>query len=176
MELDNCDDHAGCFDVEGSFYCQCNIGFSGNGTMGYCSGYALMHSASVPIADIDECSESSPCHVNANCSNTIGSFVCNCDPGYRGNGLSCFSEFSKHTCIYAFSLKCNCYVPLLDVDECHSASLHNCHVNATCTDTIGSFSCECDEGFNGTGMECQSEDRANYSYTSCMTFTSLYRY
>jgi len=39
--------------------------------------------------DIDECSVSSPCSTNATCSNTNGSFICSCDSGYSGDGLTC---------------------------------------------------------------------------------------
>ena len=42
--------------------------------------------------DIDECeleSSSSVCDVNANCSNTIGSFSCHCKEGYYGDGTQC---------------------------------------------------------------------------------------
>ena len=39
--------------------------------------------------DINECNNSMPCHVNATCNNTIGSYRCNCVAGYAGNGVSC---------------------------------------------------------------------------------------
>ena len=32
---------------------------------------------------------------------------------------------------------------------------HSCHDNATCTDTTGSFSCECGVGFTGNGTYCR---------------------
>ena len=41
--------------------------------------------------DINECEEeSSPCHKNENCSNSIGSYVCTCKEGYNrdGTGIS----------------------------------------------------------------------------------------
>ena len=38
--------------------------------------------------DVDECS-SNPCHANATCNNTLGSYLCACDPGYSGDGLNC---------------------------------------------------------------------------------------
>ena len=43
----------------------------------------------------------------------------------------------------------------LDVNEC-TEEAHNCHVmsNATCSDTDGSFYCNCTEGFEGNGTHC----------------------
>ena len=40
------------------------------------------------LADLNECT-SSPCHINATCINTKGSFNCVCNPGYTGNGFEC---------------------------------------------------------------------------------------
>ena len=34
---------------------------------------------------------------------------------------------------------------------------YRCHQNATCTNTIGSFKCDCDAGFNGTGIVCEGK-------------------
>ena len=48
--------------------------------------------------DIDECSlNSTICDKNAMCTNTYGSYICSCNPGYRGSGQpgdcegNCFS-------------------------------------------------------------------------------------
>lgn len=38
-------------------------------------------------ADIDECEVSSPCHDQASCENTNGSFNCLCDIGLTGDGV-----------------------------------------------------------------------------------------
>ena len=38
---------------------------------------------------MNECKRNQPCHVNVICSNTEGSYVCTCHPGYTGNELSC---------------------------------------------------------------------------------------
>ena len=40
------------------------------------------------LADVDECL-TSPCDTNANCTNAVGSYTCQCQDGYTGDGLSC---------------------------------------------------------------------------------------
>lgn len=44
-----------------------------------------------------------------------------------------------------------------DVNECY-LGLHNCHPNAVCTNTPGSFDCECKLGYGGNGLSCQGSD------------------
>ncbi|XP_023245420.1 multiple epidermal growth factor-like domains protein 8 [Copidosoma floridanum] len=44
------------------------------------------------------------------------------------------------------------YAQCPDVDEC-DLGLHDCHQNAVCTNTHGSYSCQCKRGFNGDGRE-----------------------
>ena len=51
--------------------------------------YTLLFSS-----DIGECN-GNPCHVNADCTNTVGGFTCTCKVGYTGNGLTaCNGELS----------------------------------------------------------------------------------
>ena len=46
-----------------------------------------------PFIDIDECSLSiDNCDLNANCTNTDGSFFCTCNGGYTGNGTTCAGD------------------------------------------------------------------------------------
>ena len=49
------------------------------------------------LTDIDECMEYSPCDVNATCNNTIGSFNCECNIGYSGDGMNCSSTSPSHS-------------------------------------------------------------------------------
>ena len=44
------------------------------------------------ILDIDECTNL-PCHLNADCTNTPGSFACKCAMGYEGEGFDCSSKY-----------------------------------------------------------------------------------
>ena len=84
--------------------------------------------------DIDECL-SSPCHNNATCNDTDGSYECTCDDGFTGNGTECNN-----------------------INECPNGDdTHGCHDNATCTDNNGSYECTCDDGYTGDGFNCTSE-------------------
>ena len=46
------------------------------------------------LSDIDECAQN-PCHDNASCINSIGSYECHCDSGFSGNGKNCTSKYEK---------------------------------------------------------------------------------
>ncbi|EDO37237.1 predicted protein, partial [Nematostella vectensis] len=41
-----------------------------------------------------------------------------------------------------------------DIDECKTGR-SECHQNATCTNTVGSYRCICNEGFWGDGITCR---------------------
>ena len=47
---------------------------------------------------------------------------------------------------------------ILDIDECESSAMNDCHDNSTCINNIGSFSCVCNIGFTGNGTNCFSTD------------------
>ncbi|XP_028407907.1 pro-epidermal growth factor-like [Dendronephthya gigantea] len=88
-------------------------------------------------SDIDECKIGSDvCHQEAECKNTLGSFSCDCKPGYTGDGKICY-----------------------DIDECKEGS-HVCHQGAECKNTLGSYSCNCKPGYTGDGKS-SSEKSAN---------------
>ncbi|ATB42192.1 hypothetical protein CYFUS_007669 [Cystobacter fuscus] len=44
-----------------------------------------------------------------------------------------------------------------DVNEC-AAGTDNCNENATCTNTVGSFTCACNAGYEGDGVTCTNID------------------
>ena len=46
---------------------------------------------------------------------------------------------------------------LQDVNECEDPGGNDCHQNASCTDTIGSYICTCMLGYSGNGTYCEGK-------------------
>ena len=126
--------------------------------------------------DVIECSDGNHvCHVNSNCNNTNGSHICTCKEGYTGDvkvnksslhylkqaalNISYRSWKLAHvleTCFHAplsyfYLITFYTLLMFLDIDECSNGS-HDCDVNANCTNTNGSYSCTCEEGYTGKGV------------------------
>ena len=58
-----------------------------------------------------------------------------------------------------------CYVHLVpDIDECSSEN--NCRVNATCTNTMGSYNCTCKKGYGGDRVGCPGKVQSNEGITT----------
>ncbi|XP_062609553.1 uncharacterized protein LOC134271352 [Saccostrea cucullata] len=123
----------------------------------------------------NECeSGANNCHKNASCQDTKDSFNCSCNVGFHGDGINC-TECSDNTFGDQCSETCSCnmigsvdcndvtgYCTCKDgwngtncqfTDECNTDA-NNCHMNATCQDTIDSYNCSCDVGFYGNGINC----------------------
>ena len=47
-----------------------------------------------------------------------------------------------------------------DIDEC-TRGTHQCDMNATCTDNIGSYDCSCNTGYLGDGFICEDINECN---------------
>ena len=60
-----------------------------------------------------------------------------------------------HHAKYLGISKCISFI-FLDIDECMLGT-HNCHNNATCFNTNGSFTCSCHIGYSGNGMNCDGK-------------------
>ena len=61
-----------------------------------------------------------------------------------------------------------------DIDEC-AEEISQCHDNATCTNTIGSYNCTCEYGYTGDGLNCTSKIQEFITFDSSYTL-NLFRY
>lgn len=96
-----------------SFRCVCNLGFQ-----------EFYNGAQVVCNDINECqSGQHECDYNAQCLNNIGSYVCQCNPGFEGDGFAC--------------------------ETARSCENITCPENAECVESNGVAECKCSKGFSG---------------------------
>uniref|UniRef100_A0A671U915 Nidogen 2 n=1 Tax=Sparus aurata TaxID=8175 RepID=A0A671U915_SPAAU len=162
--LSTCGAHAQCMNLPGSHRCQCQsgfeFGFDGRTCVGELSCRCVFHhlwllhffpGPSI-FSDVDECS-SSPCHVDARCINGLGSFQCQCQAGFYGDGFYCSQQEDEperpktHCEHYRDSVQTTspegypitgAYVPQCDANgqyiplQCHGSTGH-----CWCVDTRG---------------------------------------
>ena len=75
--------------VTEGYACRCDSGFEKK---------RIPASNQLECRDIDECDSSMSCDANAECTNSEGSYSCECKDGYLGNGKLCHPICSKTTC------------------------------------------------------------------------------
>ncbi|CAH1243104.1 FBN2 [Branchiostoma lanceolatum] len=92
-----------------------------------------------------------------------------CDPvedrcGQSTGAGNCFLDFPDYDCYcnhgYDIVLSNNNteFVRCQDIDECASG-MNDCHPTlATCTNILGNFTCQCNEGYEGDGVICEDID------------------
>eukprot|EP00794_Sanderia_malayensis_P003191 gene3191-3663_t len=157
-----CHKNANCINTIGSYYCECKVGFNGDG-LRVCS-------------DNNECLLNTTCHADAKCENTLGSYKCQCRDGFSGDGKICddINEClgsgthlcdSNANCINTKgSYDCKCKpgyqgdgFSCNNINECNlDDDEYPCDVNAECSDTTGSFYCTCKRGWTGNGTICNA--------------------
>jgi len=276
---DDCAEHAKCINTPGSWECACNLGWTGDGhdvctdaddcEFGPCENGGTCTDAGLGIfeAYLCDCIEGwdgrrcdddwnecvmgiHSCHDMAMCLNTAGSYDCECEPGYSGDGFQmcnevddCFvweddesfddaltvdyahktynpstgelntevgqispapwsddyrkidkdgvvvhqcgvwnaatDEFASHgkcSHIGDAAFLCRCDPGWTDkkcdhnINECQ-LSTHDCHRYATCTDTEGSYECLFNRGFGGDVdgvIDCHDIDDCVHSEDVCM--------
>ncbi|KAM4690530.1 nidogen-2 [Rhinophrynus dorsalis] len=159
-----CDTRAKCQPATGLNYtCVCASGYHGDGR---------------ECSDVNECEVGfTRCGQNTVCVNLPGSYRCECASGYTfsPDGHHCVlvappadpCADGSHTCNRETSrcvprgdgvFTCECLAGFIrsgqsciDLDEC---TQNRCHPDASCTNTPGSFSCVCNNGFEGDGFQC----------------------
>uniref|UniRef100_A0A3P8XCC5 EGF-like domain-containing protein n=1 Tax=Esox lucius TaxID=8010 RepID=A0A3P8XCC5_ESOLU len=129
-----------CENTPGSFVCLCQPGFRAQAPAcigPVCPDYRVCQ-------DVDECKEMPEvCVGQGMCENTLGSYRCVCQRGYRGNGTHCEDD-----------------------NECASGR-HGCDTNARCGNVIGSYFCQCYQGFSGDGHSCFDVDECALGNGRC---------
>ena len=122
---------ATCADTEGSYTCGCDDGYSGDG---------------VTCPNIDECLGSNSCHVSdALCRTGCLLWWCAMSAAWLRDGGAEKQEMGLDDLLGRDA------VMGLMWEERGQA-------NATCTDTEGSYTCGCDDGYSGDGVTCTNID------------------
>nr|CAD7423795.1 unnamed protein product [Timema monikensis] len=139
---------------------------------------------SVDGHDIDECNTISDLCRNGRCINTLGSYRCICNKGYKpdGSGTRCIDlnecEQTPSPCKFACqntdgSYVCSCPtgfvlnpdgVSCRDLDEC-TTGRHVCQHE--CINTQGSYKCACTKGYNQIGDQCTDIDECVEQTGTC---------
>ncbi|CAG5104817.1 Oidioi.mRNA.OKI2018_I69.chr1.g1570.t1.cds [Oikopleura dioica] len=183
----------GCSNSESGIVCTCPSGYQSLNTVeNDCDNYHCF--------DTDECLDQNSCpSANEICENTIGSFLCNCMNGFLRKNGACEDinecEIETHNCpVFSTcknlngSFECFCNPGFLeetcsgfsncqnlecvDEDEC---SLEPCDQNMICSNTIGSYSCDCVDGMKMVAGGCSDideceEENACPEYSICKNF------
>lgn len=137
-----CNQFADCVDLvdNSGIKCVCKDGYDGDGR---------------DCTDRNECEADSPCEEEEDGGYCVDNdppqkYTCGCRMGYVANETLNDAKHGPLGCI--------------EVDEC-SDGTHNCHPYfGVCTNTPGSFTCSCADGYAGDGVEsCQliPEDSAD---------------
>ncbi|KAF8375666.1 hypothetical protein PRIPAC_82095, partial [Pristionchus pacificus] len=139
-----CPANSKCFNLVGSYKCECDDGYTNTNTN-------KETKLNQPVCDpikfcglrIDNCTM----YNNTVCRDTNPFYECACKRGYERNQ-------TRGTC----PVKKACPpAPCSDIDEC-TLKLHDCHKDAKCINSPGSYKCKCNPGYYGPGgKECFGE-------------------
>lgn len=64
---------------------------------------------------------------------------------------------------------------MIDINEC-AEDMNDCHRLAICTNTAGSFECDCIEGYSGSGVICSGKDILSFTFYLWLIKCQRYRW
>jgi len=170
-----CAEKATCSNSVGSFTCACNAGWTGSGTT---------------CVNVNECATTGACPTGFNCADTVGSFTCtavSCGSyGTVANGQVApttpisFPNSVTLSCVAGYALtgtgtstpSCGptgSFTPgqtCADINEC-GVSNGGCSSKAVCSNTVGSRTCQCGSGYEGTGLQCADVNECAVANGGC---------
>uniref|UniRef100_K7FVA0 Adhesion G protein-coupled receptor E1 n=1 Tax=Pelodiscus sinensis TaxID=13735 RepID=K7FVA0_PELSI len=188
-----CGPNTYCLNHQRSFSCMCEPGYRSS------KGDSWLPGSVAPLncSDIDECSPvPSVCDLHSSCVNTVGSYSCQCQPGYSSPGALCsqdIDECSQNSSICGLHSSCvntlgnyscqckaghsspggNSWKPgdnhtlnCTDIDEC-SQNSSICGLHSSCVNTLGNYSCQCKAGHSSYKCLCQDIDECSQNSSIC---------
>jgi hypothetical protein len=191
-ETDDCQDTSTCSNTMGSFECLCGTGYYYGevASTGADAGPATM--ACLDFNDCTAADCASGGDTAATCTDAVApevGFACTCGTGYTDDGTTCTDTDAcaaadcttggdtAATCTDGTApdteYTCNCAtgftddgMACADVDEC---ATDNGGCAQTCTNSTGSFTCSCDEGYtlNTDGLTCDNIDECTEGTDTC---------
>uniref|UniRef100_A0A0G4I7K3 EGF-like domain-containing protein n=1 Tax=Chromera velia CCMP2878 TaxID=1169474 RepID=A0A0G4I7K3_9ALVE len=154
QNIHNCDTKASCTNTDGSFTCACLSGYAGTGVQ-----CAQCGSSQVTVST-DQGS--------LTWTSAIGSY--GFPDSASAQSLLTFSPalgasiaVGNHSVTASASnsnnetTSCTIALTVQEFDEC-TQNVHNCDTNAACTNTDTSFTCACNSGYLGTGVQCDPDE------------------
>ncbi|XP_037546091.1 adhesion G protein-coupled receptor E5 [Nematolebias whitei] len=144
-----CGKNSNCFNTNGSYYCQCRVGFE-NLPKNRATNFTAKDGQCI---DTNECLKNKNiCGKLAKCENLIGSYRCVCPSGYVNKSHNNRTEHCE------------------DINECEEAEKNQeniCGDKGTCENINGSYWCKCQRGYTNYGNE-----RTPCSKLNCDRFTA----